>query len=125
MKKVFIIILTIFLCPPAMASEQIAEPIRVDDFHLTHPFKAGLVKGASLGLYQFSRNEMALKTPYDAQLPIGFESHVRHHGRFAFYTGALLGGSWTVLVLAFSVCGVYLRWRARRSVPQLLIENSQ
>lgn len=125
MKKVFIIILTIFLCPPAMAISQVAEPIRVDDFRLTHPFKAGLVKGASLGLYQFTRSEIALKTPYDAQLPIGFESHVRHHGRFAFYTGALLGGSWTVLILAFLLCGVYLRWRARHSGPQLLIENSQ
>lgn len=124
MQKVLIIILTIFLCPPAMAVEQVGEPIRVDDFRLTHPFKAGLIKGASFGLYQFNRNEVVLRTPYDAQLPIGFESHVRYHGRFAFYTGALLGGSWTFLVLAFSLCGVYLRWRARRSGPQLLIENS-
>ena len=124
MKKVFIIILTIFLCSPAMSIEQLSEPIRVDDFRLTHPFKAGLIKGASLGLYQFTRHEVVLRTPYDAQLPIGFEPHVRHHGRFAFYTGAILGASWTILVLTFSLCGVVLRLRARRSDPQLLIENS-
>ncbi|MBC6987936.1 hypothetical protein [Alteromonas sp. BZK5] len=124
MRKALVIILLIFLCPPAF-SEQMGTPIRVDDFRLTHPFKAGLVKGASLGLYKFERHEMVIRTPYDAQLPIGFEAHVRNHGRFAYYTGAALGATWTILVFSFFAYGIYLRWSYRRKKSQFLIGISQ
>ena len=96
---------------------QANEPVRVDDVRLHHPYKAGVLKGATFGLYSFERTEVIKVTPDDAQLPSGFEQYVRRHGAFAYYTGVLSGFIWSSLILGFLSYGTYLRITALPSVP--------
>lgn len=99
-----------FILPVKATEEQ--NVLRVDDVRLTHPFKAGLLKGATLGAYQFTRTEMVLKQPYDAQLPIGFEKYVIRHGQFAYVLGISMGAAWSICVLGFIFIGAVTRLSA-------------
>lgn len=110
MKTLLLVTLWFAFSLPVYANEQ--QTVRVDDVRLTHPFKAGLLKGATLGAYQFTRTEMVLKQPYDAQLAIGFEKHVIRHGQFAYVLGISLGALWSMSVLGFLCIGATLRLRA-------------
>ena len=96
---------------------QASEPVRVDDVRLHHPYKAGVLKGATFGIYSFDRTEVIMVTPDDAQLPAGFEQYVRRHGAFAYYSGILSGFIWSFLIISFLAYGTYLRFKAVYSVP--------
>lgn len=111
-------LLCTLLCLASLSfTAQALESVRVDDVRLHHPFKAGVLKGATLGLYRFERKELIQVTPDDAQLPAGFEKYVRRHGAFAYYSGLLSGGVWSLLILSFLLYGSYLRLSAVPGVP--------
>ena len=109
------LILTALLCFISMSfSAHAQEPVRIDDVRLHHPFKSGVLKGVTLGIYTFEIRKQHLVTPDDAQLPEGFESYVRHHGAFAYYAGVLIGGAWALFVVGFLLLGVVLRLRTNQ-----------
>ena len=105
------------LCLGLVFSAHAQETIRVDDVRLHHPFKAGVLKGATFGYYNFTRTEIEQLTPDNAELPIGFEQYVREHGAIAYYSAMIIGFTWSMLVFSFLAYGVFYRVSSLLATP--------
>lgn len=105
MKRVFVYLMFLCFCLgtfPAFAESEPGSQTRVNDPRLHHPFKSGLFTGASLFLYKTEREEIELSIPTDAQIAIGFESHLRRHGQLSYVIGIIIGLAYTSFIL-FSI----------------------